>query len=157
MTIHRNHTIFSILLILPLVSAGLSCRRANSTADLNNPYQSGLQKLEYNNPGLLVNLDVGFKSDPMPMDFDGDGDYDLLISESSSYTESGVFYFENISGNVDFPIFRYGMKVSTERFRQGYDGMCFEVSEVNGRTHVITPNRVNSKLLIYRDVPQNVF
>jgi len=157
MNIHRNHTIFSSLLILSLALAGISCQRANGTADLNNPYQSGLQKLEYNNPGLLVDLDVGFKSDPLPMDFDGDGDYDLLISESSSYTESGVFYFENISGNQDFPIFRYGMKVSTERFRQGYDGMCFEVSEVDGRTHVITPDRVNDNLLIYRDVPQNVF
>ncbi len=52
----------------------------------------GLQKLEYNNPGLIVDLDVGFKSVPMPMDFDGDGDYDLLISESGAYAEAGIFY-----------------------------------------------------------------
>ncbi len=157
MIISRNNAIFSSLVLLSLLIAGISCRRANSNTDMNNLYQSGLHKLEYRNPGLLVDLDVGFKSDPMPMDFDGDGDYDLLISESGSYAESGIFYFENISGNQDFPIFRYGMKVSTERFRQGYDGMCFEVSEVNGKTHVITPDQVNNRLLIYRDVPQNVF
>jgi len=152
----------SLLLGHFLVLALVSCVRESSTGDDNtgisyNMYQRGLAKLEYNNPGLLVDLDVGFKSDPMPMDFDGDGDLDLLVSESSSYTESGVFYFENISGNQDLPIFRYGMKVSTERFRQGLDGMCFEVSQVHGTTHVITPDRVNQRLLIYKDVPQNVF
>jgi len=56
-----------------------------------------LHKLAYNHPGLLVDLDAGLKALPMPMDFDGDGDLDLLISESASYTESGIFYFENIS------------------------------------------------------------
>jgi len=106
---------------------------------------------------LLVDLDVGFKSVPMPMDFDGDGDLDLLVSESGSYAESGVYYFENISGNVEMPTFRYGMRISTERFRLGYDGKCFAVSEVNGHTHVLTPDRVNEKLLLYADVPQNVF
>ncbi len=116
-----------------------------------------LQKLEYNNPGLLVDLDAGFKVLPMPMDFDGDGDYDLLVSESGAYIEAGIFYFENISGNVDKPVFRRGMKVSTERRRLGSDGSNFEVSVVDGQTHVITPDRVGEKLLIYKNVPQNVF
>ncbi len=117
----------------------------------------GLQKLEYNNPDILVDLDVGFKSVPMPMDFDGDGDIDLLMSASGSYVECGVFYYENISGNVDLPIYRQGEKVSFDRFRLGYEGTCFVVSEVNGRQHVLTPDRVKEKLLIYEDVPQNVF
>jgi hypothetical protein len=118
---------------------------------------TGLHKLEYNNPGLLVDLDVGFKSIPMPMDFDGDGDNDLLISESGAYVGAGIFYFENISGNVEMPVFRRGMKVSFERRRLGADGNSFEVSEVDGQIHVITPDRVNEKLLIYKNVPQNVF
>ncbi|MCB9206395.1 MAG: VCBS repeat-containing protein [Ignavibacteriales bacterium] len=123
---------------------------------IKNDKYSSLNKLEYNNPDILVDLDVGFKSVPMPMDFDGDGDYDLLISESGSYAESGVFYFENITNNQN-PIFRYGMEVSSDRFRLGYDGKCFVVSEVNGSIHVLTPDRVNEKLLIYKNVPQNVF
>ncbi len=147
-----TYVIATVLMILSFNSCN-----SNKPEATYNPYQYGISKLEYNNPGLLVDLDVGFKSDPMPMDFDGDGDYDLLISESGSYVESGVFYFENISGNVDLPVFRYRMKVSTERFRQGFDGMCFEVSKLNGHTHVLTPDRVNDQLLIYKDVPQNVF
>lgn len=116
-----------------------------------------VRKLEYNNPDILVDLDVGFKSVPMPMDFDGDGDYDLLVSESGAYAEAGVFYFENISGNIDKPVFRHRMRLSSERFRLGYDGMCFAVSHVGGHDHVLTPDRVNDKLLMYVDVPQNVF
>jgi len=116
-----------------------------------------VHKLEYNNPGLLVDLDAGFKAVPMPLDFDGDGDYDLLVSESGCYAESGIFYFENITGNVDMPVFRRGPKVSFERRRLGYDGNCFEVSEVDGNVHVLTPDRVSEHLLIYKNVPQNVF
>ena len=79
----------------------LGCQNETKN-EVNNPYKDNqLHKLEYNNPDLLVDLDVGFKSVPMPMDFDGDGDYDLLISESGGYVEAGVFYFENISGNVE--------------------------------------------------------
>ena len=33
----------------------------------------GLQRLRYNNPGLVVDLGVGFWAWPLPMDFDGDG------------------------------------------------------------------------------------
>ena len=102
--------VFSILFLVMCKTERISPNKLNSG-------KIGLHKLEYNNPGLLVDLDVGFKSVPMPMDFDGDGDLDLLVSESSSYAESGVFYFENISGNVDMHIFRFGMEVSSERFR----------------------------------------
>lgn len=132
----------------------------DSNIKVNNKNQYGdhqLHKLEYNNPDLLVDLDVGFKSVPMPMDFDGDGDLDLLISESGAYVEAGIFYFENISGNVDMPVFRRGMKVSFDRRRLGADGNLFEVAEVDGQIHVLTPDRVNERLLIYKNVPQNVF
>ena len=128
---------------------------------VNQPEQStqrnDIKKLEYNNPDLLVDLDVGFKSVPMPMDFDGDGDFDLLISASGSYVESGVFYFENISGNMDRPVFRQGDRISSDRFRLGYDGKLFAVSEVNGHYHVLTPDRTNDNALMYADVPENVF
>ena len=149
---------FLIISNLVFVISFLSgCSSDNHTNYIKENLKTGLHKLEYNNPGLLVDLDAGFKSVPMPMDFDGDGDYDLLISESGSYTESGIFYFENISENVDMPVFRRGMKVSFERRRLGSDGSSFEVSVVDGQTHVLTPDRVNDRLLIYKNVPQNVF
>jgi hypothetical protein len=139
--------LLTAILLLPAV--------ATSAESMDTP--SPLIKLEYNNPGILVDLDVGFKGVPMPMDFDGDGDYDLLISASGSYAESGVFYFENLSGNVTMPVFRHAMQVSSSRFRLGYDGACFVVSNIDGRTHVLTPDRVRDQLVAYRDVPQNVF
>ncbi len=149
---------FTVIFLLAILLFGLTaCISKKSVESDCNACFTEIHKLEYHNPDITVELDVGFKSVPMPMDFDGDGDMDLLVSESGSYAESGVFYFENISGNTDNPLFRYGMRVNSERFRLGYDGMCFRVSEVNGHIHVLTPDRVNDKLLIYRDVPQNVF
>lgn len=141
---------FAVLFLLLGATQGVA-------VDSAPPVNAGLVKLEYNNPGLLVDLDVGFKSIPLPMDFDGDGDYDLLVSESGSYAESGVFYFENISGNEEMPVFRHAMQLSSSRFRLGYDGSQFEVSNVGDRVHVLTPDRVAQNLLIYKDVPQNVF
>lgn len=145
-----------LILVIVALLVG-SCQPEEAQSSINGDENIGLQKLKYNNPDLLVDLDVGFKSVPMPMDFDGDGDNDLLISESGSYAESGIFYFENISGNIDQPIFRQGAKLSSERFRLGDDGKYFVVSEVGNRTHVLTPDRGNDHLLMYEDIPQNVF
>lgn len=150
-----NKTLTYLLIVLLSIIC-FSCKQKSE--NYNNPYADNkLHKLLYNNPELLVDLDVGFKSVPMPMDFDGDGDLDLLVSESGSYAESGVFYFENISGNVEMPVFRYGMRINSERFRLGDDGSYFVVSVEGENTHVLTPDRVNQGLLKYKDVPQNVF
>jgi hypothetical protein len=141
-----------------LLAIGILMLGACEQTNKHDQYKGDLlYKLEYNNPGLLVDLDAGFKAVPMPMDFDGDGDYDLLISESGCYAESGIFYFENISGNEEMPIFRRRMKVSFERRRLGDDGSRFQVSFAGNHVHVLTPDRVREKLLIYKDVPQNVF
>ncbi len=147
----------SFYLFAFLVLVGLSCSPKIVPTSEFELSHSGLQKLKYNHPGLLVDLDVGFKSVPLPMDFDGDGDLDLLISASGSYVESGIFYFENISGNVDHPVFRQGQRLSSDRFRLGYDGKFFAVSQVEDHIHVLTPDRVNEQLLLYADVPENVF
>lgn len=53
-----------------------------------------LKPLEYNNPGLSVDLGVGLWSWPMPMDYDGDGDMDLLVS-CPDKPSNGVYFFEN--------------------------------------------------------------
>ncbi|CAG5003762.1 hypothetical protein DYBT9275_03224 [Dyadobacter sp. CECT 9275] len=124
---------------------------------LYNNYQNGVEKLVYNNPGALVDLDVGFKSIPLPMDFDGDGDMDLLMVSTGSYAEVGVFYFENISGNVDNPIFRAGEEVYPERNPIGSDWQDVVPSEVNGAVHVLVPDFTGTNLTMYEDVPQHVF
>lgn len=149
---------FEALIFLILI--GLLFTQCKKTGEVivEEQFKSrGLQKLTYNNPDLIVDLDAGFKSVPMPMDFDGDGDYDLLISESGAYVEAGIFYFENISGNVEMPVFRRGMKLSFERRRLGKDGAYFQISKTGDKSHVLTPDRVGEKLLIYKNVPENVF
>lgn len=145
------------LLLSFVIVVFVQCNTPKETSINNTPKHIGLQKLNYNNPDLIVDLDAGFKTIPMPMDFDGDGDYDLIISESGAYVEAGIFYFENISGNVDMPVFRRGMKVSFERRRLGADGAYFEMSQIGNIFNVITPDKNHEKLLIYNDVPQNVF
>ena len=87
----KNVLLFILFILL------YSCAQNQQSESCDIYADHKLHKLEYNNPEILVDLDVGFKSVPMPMDFDGDGDLDLLLSESGSYAESGVFYFENIS------------------------------------------------------------
>ena len=39
-----------------------------------------LERIKYNNPGLVVDLGVGLWAWPLPMDFDGDGDLDLVVN-----------------------------------------------------------------------------
>ena len=148
---------FSLVRFIIVIFLFTMCKTQDKNSNKRGINSNELVKLEYNNPGILVDLDVGFKSVPMPMDFDGDGDLDLLISESGSYAESGVYYFENISRKVEKPIFRYGMRVSSDRFRLGSDGKLFATSHINGSVHVLTPDKENKSLLIYKDVPQNVF
>ena len=81
-----------VLIIAIIILSGCG---TDNQVETNNQYSDNvLHKLEYNNPDLLVDLDAGFKAVPMPMDFDGDGDYDLLISESGCYAESGIFYLK---------------------------------------------------------------
>lgn len=59
--------------------------------------------LEYNNPGLIVDVSVGLWAWPMPMDFDEDGDMDLLVS-CPDKPYNGTYYFENLTGGSN-PVF----------------------------------------------------
>jgi hypothetical protein len=72
---------------------------------------SSLVRVPYNHPGLVTDLGVGLWATPMPVDWDGDGDYDLLC-----YTVDkpyhGLYFFENVSGNVDWPVFKPAVRLS---------------------------------------------
>ena len=70
-----------------------------------------LRPLQYNNPGLVVDLGVGLWAWPLPMDFDGDGDNDLVVV-CPDKPSNGTWFFENTSGTVKFPVFKPGRRIS---------------------------------------------
>lgn len=66
----------------------------------------GLQRIKYNNPGLVVDLGVGLWAWPVPWDVDGDGDHDLIVvCPDKPY--NGTYLFENASGPREkMPVFQ---------------------------------------------------
>ena len=93
-----------------------------------------LLPLEYNNPGLEVDLGVGLWAWPLPMDYDGDGDLDLVVSGPDKPT-NGVYYFENPTQDpsVKMPVFKPGVYL-------GPTGHNVQVSYVDGEPHVLKEN-----------------
>ena len=91
-----------------------------------------LQRLQYNNPGLVVDLGVGLWAWPLPMDFDGDGDLDLVVS-CPDKPYNGTYVFENASAKgTKMPVFKPGKRISK--------GMTnARISYVNGKPIVTTP------------------
>lgn len=93
-----------------------------------------LERLKYNNPGLVVDLGVGLWAWPMPMDFDGDGDLDLVVN-CPDQPYNGVYFFENASGPTSqnkMPVFKPGRRIS-----KGMHNV--QVSFVDGRPRVLSP------------------
>jgi len=76
----------------------------------SGPYGDSLERVKYNNPGLVVDLGVGLWVSPLPMDYDGDGDYDLVLS-CTDVPYNGLYFFENPGGDVKTPVFRPGVKI----------------------------------------------
>ena len=94
--------------------------------------KAGLDRIQYNNPELVVDLGVGLWGWPLPMDYDNDGDYDLLVS-CNDKPYNGIYLFENTSGNVKLPIF--------EPPRKLYSGLNnIQVSYVDGKVRILTYN-----------------
>lgn len=72
-----------------------------------------LDRIEFNHPGLVVDLGVGLWAWPIPVDVDGDGDFDLLVS-CPDKPFNGVWFFENTSGDTatrPFPVFKAPKKL----------------------------------------------
>ena len=114
----RNHR-FVVLFILLSSSFSLAAT------------EGALTRLQYNNPGLVVDLGVGLWAWPMPMDFDGDGDFDLVVvCPDKPY--NGTYLFENTQGNVKMPVFEPPVRIS-----EGKQNV--QVSYVNGEPRVLSP------------------
>src|SRR5262245_32748021 len=56
--------------------------------------ETQLERIQFNNPGLVVDLGVGLWAWPLPMDYDQDGDWDLVVS-CPDKPYNGTYFFEN--------------------------------------------------------------
>lgn len=100
--------------------------------------------LDYNNPGLSVDLGVGLWAWPLPMDFDDDGDMDLVVSCPDT-PFNGTYFFENASDKFSkMPVFERPVKIG--------EGMKnLQVSVVNGTIKVL------GRGVAYRNFKDSIF
>ncbi len=75
--------------------------------------QAGLERLKYNNPGLVVDLGVGLWAWPLPMDVDGDGKYELVVN-CPDKPSNGVYVFRADADTAKrpLPVFKPGVRIS---------------------------------------------
>ena len=108
-----------------------------------NTATAGFERVQYNNPGLTVDLGVGLWAWPLPMDYDGDGDNDLLIS-CTDVPYNGIYFFENRSGNIPLPVFEAPVRIA--------DGIKnVQISYIADSTHILSPATA------YRDIARFAF
>jgi len=98
----------------------------------------GLQRVPYHHPGLTVDLGVGLWALPLPMDYDGDGDHDLVVS-CADVPYNGTYFFENTSGNVEYPVFAPAVRIGS-----GHRNIT--VSHVQRAARVLTPGHEHADL-----------
>ena len=92
---------------------------------------NAVERIKYDNPGLVVDLGVGLWAWPLPMDYDEDGDNDLLVS-CPDEPYNGIYFFENNQGNVKMPVFKPSVRVGPGR-------KGIQVSYVAGRPRILIP------------------
>jgi hypothetical protein len=92
-----------------------------------------LTRVQYNHPGLKVDLGVGLWAWPLPMDWDEDGDLDLVVS-CPDVPFNGTYVFENPGGDTAMPVFKPPVRV-------GKAMRNVQVSYVAGRPRVLTPGQ----------------
>jgi len=75
--------------------------------------QAGLERLKYNNPGLVVDLGVGLWAWPLPMDVDGDGKYELVVN-CPDKPSNGVYVLKADADTAKrpLPVFKPGVRIS---------------------------------------------
>ncbi len=114
----RRPTLIAVALTAFLLAPGVEAR--------------SLERVQYNHPGLVVDLGVGLWAWPMPMDWDDDGDLDLVVS-CPDVPFNGVYLFENPGGKRKMPVFKPPVRLGPA-LRNA------RVSYVDGRPHVLTPD-----------------
>ncbi len=120
-----------ILLMLFICGGCLKVQEENMTPRDWSPNE--LNRIGYHNPNITVDLGVGLWAIPLPMDFDGDGDLDLVVS-CPDHPFSGIYFFENKEGSVEYPVFEPPVKIA-EKHRN------IEVSFVDGNPRLLVPGK----------------
>lgn len=85
---------------------------SSSQAQTAGP-EPDLVRLQYANPGLVVDLGVGLWAEPLPIDYDGDGDLDLVVA-CTDKPSNGLYLFENPGGDRKHPVFEAGVRLPFE-------------------------------------------
>lgn len=93
--------------------------------------EGDLERVRYNNEGLVVDLGVGLWAWPLPMDFDEDGDLDLVVV-CPDKPFNGTWFFENPDGAVSMPTFLPPVRIS-----KGDHNV--QISYVNGMPRILSP------------------
>ncbi|MHC4536823.1 MAG: FG-GAP repeat domain-containing protein [Planctomycetota bacterium] len=98
---------------------------------INTTSGASLERVKYNNPGLIVDLGVGLWAWPLPMDYDSDGDYDLVVS-CTDKPYNGIYFFENTTGNIKMPVFKPAVRIGSgfRNIRPNY---------INGKVRLLLP------------------
>lgn len=98
--------------------------------------RGGLQRVGFDNPGLVVDLGVGLWAWPMPMDYDKDGDMDLVVS-CPDVPSNGTYFFENPTPRhtpAKKPVFLPPVRIEAAMRN-------VQVSFVDGAPRVLAPGR----------------
>ena len=103
--------------------------------------EGALERIKYNNPGLVVDLGVGLWAWPLPMDYDGDGDYDMVVC-CPDKPYNGTYFFENAEGDIGMPVFKPAVKV-------GAGHRNVRPSYVNGDVRLLLPAK---EIMGFRDL-----
>jgi len=90
-----------------------------------------LERIQYNHPGLVVDLGVGLWAWPLPMDWDGDGDLDLVVS-CPDVPFNGIYLFENPGGDRRMPVFKRPVRI-------GAAHKNIRASYVDAKPYILTP------------------
>ncbi len=115
-----------------LILSGTSLPTCSMAADAKVE-KHALQRLQYNQPNLKVDLGVGLWAWPIPIDVNKDGRLDLIIA-CPDHPYNGTYYFENTGDDPKFPTFKPAVRLS-----KGATGIM--PSCVDGKTRVLTPGQ----------------
>lgn len=95
------------------------------------PGELALERVQYQNDGLVVDLGVGLWAWPLPMDFDEDGDLDLVVV-CPDKPFNGTWFFENPDGVVPMPTFLPPVRIS-------HGDHNVQISYVDGKPRILSP------------------